>query len=276
MTQYQYIKDKNKNAFSNMNATFRKAFTEAKEQKSFKSILFFIFIAVMTLLAYGFYPFHYFIDLLSDHEYSKDYLEYQIKYDNLNREEALAFIKRKSLKYQEQKIDNLLHYSESKFQKIEHTFNYLFDKYSTLDDVNSKNYINKEAIFHPISKDFKSTLNEKQIELIVECINKIKVLESDVTIDTMKQILTCTTKKPLEIASKKNKLLIYLFNELGRLCFITSSWQAVCAQNRIFLTSEKKMFLNQDNISTTVNTFQTDPPKDSHIIDKYIEELQKH
>ncbi len=125
-------------------------------------------------------------------------------------------------------------------------------------------------------KDFKSTLNEKQIEILVECINKIKVLETTMSVDLMKQILTCTTKQPLEIASKKNKLLIYLFNELGRLCYITSSWQAVCAQNKIFLTSEKKMFLNQDNISTTVNTFQTDPPKDSHIIDKYIKELQEH
>lgn len=275
MTQYQYIKDKHKNAFSNMKATFRKAFTEVKEQKSFKSILFLIFIAVMTLLAYAFYPFHYFIDLLSDHEYSKDYLEYQIKCNNLNREETIEFIRQKSLKYQEQKIDNLLHYSESKFQKIEHTFNYLFEKYSTLIAIDSKNSIN-EVVLQPINKDFKSTLNEKQIETLVECINKIKVLETTVTIDIMKQILSCTTKKTLEIASKKNKLIIYLFNELNKLSYITSTWQAVCAQNKLFLTSEKKIFLNQDIISSTVNSFHDDPPKDSHIIDKYMKQLQEH
>jgi len=125
-------------------------------------------------------------------------------------------------------------------------------------------------------KDFKSTLNEKQIEILVECINKIKVLESDVTIDNMNQILSCTTKQPLEIASKKNKLLIYLFNELYKHYYITSSWQAVCAQNKIFLTSEKKIFLNQDIISTTVNMLLDYPPKDSHVIDKYIKELQEH
>ena len=127
-----------------------------------------------------------------------------------------------------------------------------------------------------IIKDFKSTLNEKQIETLVECVNKIKILDTAMTIDIMQQILSCTTKQPLRIASKKNKLLIYLFNELNKRCYITSSWQAVCAQNKIFLTSEKGVFLNQDNISSTVSTNQDYPPKDSHIIDKYIKELQEH
>lgn len=54
------------------------------------------------------------------------------------------------------------------------------------------NIFDKTSALPPIQKpeitikDFKSTLNEKQMELIVECINEIKVLESDVTIDIVK------------------------------------------------------------------------------------------
>lgn len=211
--------------------------------------------------------------LFKDIQFTPHYMRTVIEYNNMSKEEEKEYLGNQFSEYKNRvSYGNL---STEKQSQINTTFDLLFK-------VNTNKF---DKVREPelqalqpeiIIKDFKSTLNEKQIEILVECINKIKVLDTVMTIDIVQQILSCTTKQPLKIASKKNKLLIYLFNELNKRCYITSSWQAVCAQNKIFLTSEKGVFLNQDNISSTVSTNQDYPPKDSHIIDKYIKELQEH
>ncbi|NDV68426.1 hypothetical protein [Dysgonomonas sp. 25] len=227
--------------------------------------IFFGFVAVFSWMSF-------LILLFKDIRFTPHYMRTVIAYNNMTKEEEKEYIDKQLLDYK--KWVSYGNLSTEKQSQINATFDLLYKE--------NTDKFDKMPVSPPIQqpeiavKDFKSTLNKKQIEILVECINKIKVLETSVTIDLMQQILSCTTKQPLEISSKKNKLLIYLFYELYKHYYIASTWQAVCAQNKIFLTSEKKVFLNQDIISTTVNTFQDYPPKDSHIIDNYIKHLQEH
>lgn len=203
-----------------------------------------------------------------DIRFTPHYMRTVIEYNKMSKEEEKEYLDKQFSDYKNRvSYGNL---SSKKQNRINATFELLYKK--NLDKFD-KTPISQSEQLEPIIKDFRPTLNEKQIEVLVECINKVKVLEIDITNEIFLQILSCTTKKPLKIASKKNKLLIYIFNELNKGYYITNNWQAVCAQNKIFLTSEKGIFLNQDIISTTVNTFLTDPPKDSHIIDNYIKQL---
>lgn len=206
-----------------------------------------------------------------DIRFTPHYMRTVIEYSKMGKEEEKEYLDKQLLEYKSRvSYGNL---STEKQNQINATFDLLYKENS---DKFDKITVTEPQQPEIIIKDFKSTLNEKQIEILVECINKIKILETAITIDIVEQILSCTTKQPLKIASKKNKLLIYLFTALSNRYHIVREWQAVCAQNKIFLTSEKGVFLNQDIISSTVNTNLEYPPKDSHIIDNYIKQLQEH
>jgi len=272
MNKLAYIKYSQKEANQKIWNSLMNRYELLKKKNALLAYLWFPVVCILFGFVALFSWISFFTLLLKYNRFTPHYLRTVIEYNNMSKEEEKEYLDKQYLDYK-----NRLSYgnlSTEKQNQINATFDLLYQE--------NRDKFDKITVSQPIQqpeitiKDFKSTLNEKQIEILVECINKIKVLETTVTLDTMQQILSCTTKKPLEIASKKNKLLIYLFNELNKLSYITSTWQAVCAQNKLFLTSEKKIFLNQDIISSTVNSFHDDPPKDSHIIDKYIKQLQEH
>ncbi len=273
MNKLAYIKYSQKEANQKIWHSFMDKYKLLKKKNTVIAFLWF-FVACILFGFIAIFSWISFLTLLfKDIQFTPHYMRTVIEYNKMNNEEEKEYLDKQFTDYKNRVSYG--NFSMEKQNQINATFDLLYKENKDKFDMTPTP---PPPIQQPeiTIKDFKSNLNEAQIDILVKCINEIKVLESDVTIDTMKQILTCTTKKPIEIASKKNKLLIYLFNELYKKYYITSSWQAVCAQNKIFLTSEKKIFLNQDIISTTVNTFQDFPPKDSHIIDKYIEELQKH
>ncbi|QIK55716.1 hypothetical protein G7051_15710 [Dysgonomonas sp. HDW5B] len=207
--------------------------------------------------------------LFKDIQFYPHYMRTVIEYNKMDKEEEKEYLDKQYSDYKNRvSYGNLTIDAQS---QINATFELLYKKNA---DKFQKITISQQPEI--INKNFKSTLNDKQVEIVVECMNKINVLEIAVTSDLLKQILLCELKKPLKIGSKKNKLLIYLFTELSNRYYIVREWQAVCAQNNIFLSSEKGRPLTQDNISTTVNNNLENPPKDSHIIDKYIKQLQQH
>jgi hypothetical protein len=123
--------------------------------------------------------------------------------------------------------------------------------------------------------DFESNFNDDQKALLVQCLNELKIFKTPITVEIMCDILSCTLKEPLRIARNKNKLLAYFFSALDNRSLITREWQAVCAKNKLFLSSGQGVVMQQGNFSSAVAQNNEFLPKDCHIIDNYIKQLKR-
>ena len=77
---------------------------------------------------------------------------------------------------------------------------------------------------------FGSILNDKQIELIADCINEVKMFNASVTVDDLKAILSC--KPNAILRSNNNRYVAFLFSELSNRSLITGNWQSVIANKQ--------------------------------------------
>ena len=100
---------------------------------------------------------------------------------------------------------------------------------------------------------FGSILNDKQIELIADCINEVKMFNASVTVDDLKAILSC--KPNAILRSNNNRYVAFLFSELSSRSLITANWQSVIANNKLFLSKDKSRdkYLNQGDLATATN-----------------------
>lgn len=100
---------------------------------------------------------------------------------------------------------------------------------------------------------FGSILNDKQIELIADCINEVKMFNASVTVDDLKAILSC--KPNAILRSNNNRYVAFLFSELSNRSLITTNWQSVIANNKLFLSKDKRRdkYLNQGDLATATN-----------------------
>ena len=100
---------------------------------------------------------------------------------------------------------------------------------------------------------FGSILNDKQIELIVDCINEVKMFNASVTVDDLKAILSC--KPNAILRSNNNRYVAFLFSELSNRSLITANWQSVISNNKLFLSKDKSRdkYLNQGDLATATN-----------------------
>ena len=99
---------------------------------------------------------------------------------------------------------------------------------------------------------FGSILNDKQIELIADCINE-EMFNASVTVDDLKAILSC--KPNAILRSNNNRYVAFLFSELSNRSLITGNWQSVIANNKLFLSKDKSRdkYLNQGDLATATN-----------------------
>ena len=100
---------------------------------------------------------------------------------------------------------------------------------------------------------FGSIFNDKQIELIADCINEVKMFNASVTVDDLKAILSC--KPNAILRSNNNRYVAFLFSELSNRSLITGNWQSVIANNKLFLSKDKSRdkYLNQGDLATATN-----------------------
>lgn len=100
---------------------------------------------------------------------------------------------------------------------------------------------------------FGSILSDKQIELIADCINEVKMFNASVTVDDLKAILSC--KPNAILRSNNNRYVAFLFSELSSRSLITANWQSVIANNKLFLSKDKSRdkYLNQGDLATATN-----------------------
>lgn len=100
---------------------------------------------------------------------------------------------------------------------------------------------------------FGSILNDKQIEMIADCINEVKMFNASVTVDDLQAILSC--KPNAILRSNNNRYVAFLFSELSNRSLITANWQSVIANNKLFLSKDKSRdkYLNQGDLATATN-----------------------
>ena len=123
---------------------------------------------------------------------------------------------------------------------------------------------------------FKSILNDRQIELLVECINEVEIFNAPMTFEDLKAILSCKPK--VIFRSNNNRLVAFLFSELSNRGLITPNWQSVIAKNKLFVTKniKKDKYLNQGDLATAANYVKgVEHEKDYVTISNYIKQLKK-
>ncbi|KAA5378628.1 hypothetical protein [Phocaeicola dorei] len=123
---------------------------------------------------------------------------------------------------------------------------------------------------------FKSVLNDRQIALLVDCINEVGIFNALMTFEDLKAILSCKPK--VIFRSNNNRLVAFLFSELSNRGLITPNWQSVIARNKLFVTKniKKDKYLNQGDLATAANYVKgVEHEKDYVTISNYIKQLKK-
>ena len=123
---------------------------------------------------------------------------------------------------------------------------------------------------------FKSILNDRQIALLVDCINEVEIFNALMTFEDLKAILSCKPK--VIFRSNNNRLVAFLFSELSNRGLITPNWQSVIARNKLFVTKNIKndKYLNQGDLATAANYVKgVEHEKDYVTISNYIKQLKK-
>ena len=123
---------------------------------------------------------------------------------------------------------------------------------------------------------FKSILNDRQIALLVDCINEVEIFNALMTFEDLKAILSCKPK--VIFRSNNNRLVAFLFSELSNRGLITPNWQSVIARNKLFVTKniKKDKYLNQGDLATAANYVKgVEHEKDCVTISNYIKQLKK-
>lgn len=123
---------------------------------------------------------------------------------------------------------------------------------------------------------FKSILNDRQIALLVDCINEVEIFNALMTFEDLKAILSCKPK--VIFRSNNNRLVAFLFWELSNRGLITPNWQSVIAKNKLFVTKniKKDKYLNQGDLATAANYVKgMEHEKDYVTISNYIKQLKK-
>ena len=123
---------------------------------------------------------------------------------------------------------------------------------------------------------FKSILNDRQIALLVDCINEVEIFNALMTFEDLKAILSCKPK--VIFRSNNNRLVAFLFSELSNRGLITPNWQSVIARNKLFDTKniKKDKYLNQGDLATAANYVKgVEHEKDYVTISNYIKQLKK-
>ena len=129
-------------------------------------------------------------------------------------------------------------------------------------------------------RSFESVLTDKDIELLVECINKLGIIETyeheEITADDLKDFLDSVSKPECRsLVLIKNKEFAYLFKSLSAYRLIAAQWQAPIYQNHLLVTFSKKEYITRQNLSVSANKAAEVPPDGAQVSDQYIDTIRQ-
>ena len=159
------------------------------------------------------------------------------------------------------------HFLLEDFKKLHQEFN------TTMIPIITEKSEKREQLRPVIKRTFESFLDDEDINVLVKCINEVRLFNIPVTPELLKKLFVCELDVPLKTTN--NKLLAYLFSMLNYRNLITPNWQAVCGANKLFLSLNGKI-LTQANLSSANAQANEVSPKGSEIIDKYLKHLKRH
>jgi hypothetical protein len=119
-------------------------------------------------------------------------------------------------------------------------------------------------------KTFGGNFTDKQIDTLTKCANEATIFAQPISKETMKSIFACNLETPLQLTN--NRLLAYFFNALLMKELIRYDWQDISGENKLF-SSKNGNLIKRGDLSTAKNQCLENPPKESEIIDKYINQL---
>jgi hypothetical protein len=100
----------------------------------------------------------------------------------------------------------------------------------------------------PQNLTFNSRLNDKQIDIIVDLINDIKLFDIDVDKTILNNLLDCNLTQPL---STNTTNFTHLFNELSIKKLITNEYQSIVSKSKLFKGTRGR-FITDKNLSSTL------------------------
>ncbi len=129
-------------------------------------------------------------------------------------------------------------------------------------------------------RSLESVLTDKDIELLVECINKLGIIETyeheEITADDLKDFLDSVSKPECQsLVLIKNKEFAYLFKSLSAYRLIAAQWQAPIYQNHLLVTFSKKEYITRQNLSVSANKAAEVPPDGAQVTDQYIDTIRQ-
>jgi hypothetical protein len=139
----------------------------------------------------------------------------------------------------------------------------------------SKEITNTETLDNSTKKpSFNSKLNDKQIEILTECINDGRLFDRTITSQDLIKFFSCTLENKFK--SIHNKLIAYLFNSLSEYEYIISTWQNVIDTNELIICPNSDNILLARDLHQANSRAKSIKPSRFEIIDKYIEQLNIH
>jgi len=129
-------------------------------------------------------------------------------------------------------------------------------------------------------RSFESVLTDKDTELLVECINKLGIIETseheEITTEDLKDFLDSVSKPECQsLVLIKNKEFAYLFKSLSAYRLIAAQWQAPIYQNHLLVTFSKKKYITRQNLSVSANKAVEVPPDGAQVTDQYIDTIRQ-
>lgn len=121
-------------------------------------------------------------------------------------------------------------------------------------------------------ESFVNKLSDKQIDIFIEYCNQIPMFDIDVTKEDIKNLLSCTNEKPIQV--RVNKHIALLFSKLAGKKLICSTWMGVAERYECFASRNGKP-LNYKDLSTANATSSTIERKVEDLIEECIEEILK-
>lgn len=130
-------------------------------------------------------------------------------------------------------------------------------------------------------RTFESKLTDRDIEQLVECINKLDMIETfeheEITSNDLKDFFDNVSKPEKEsLILIKNKEFFYLLKNLSNHRLITAQWQAPIYQNHLLVTLKNKEYITRQNISVSSTKATDVPPDGAQITDKYIDLIRQY
>ena len=124
---------------------------------------------------------------------------------------------------------------------------------------------------------FTPTLGRNTIDLIVQLANEVGLFKEKLDADDVAARYATDTLRTM--TSRNNTRLVVLLDKLASSGIIPYHWQAVIAKKKLVVSSSGRKYLDQHDMSSTLNRSKETPPSISEkhflaIIDKYIRKIK--